>query len=456
MTTSPDTTSPADTGSQVDPGPGHHLVGRGNRDGAALFRQWFTDLTQAPERGEHTAYVFVMGSFTELLNAFGVHTAFPEINSLQMAVRGVAADYLQQAEDHGYSPDICGYVKADVAMQLRGGRHPMGDIPPPSIAVYTNACATYVKWAEIWERLHGVPCVTIDLPGPRTESYLGASVRAEDRANELRYLVGQMHELIATLEQVTGTGFDIDRLREALGHANTQAQAWRRVHELNRSRPAVYNAVTDGTVYLGVANAFRGRPEGAAYFTDLVEELEHCARHGIAALDDERFRLAFVGVPCYPLFRGFNQMFADNGGVFVTSSYTSFASGGADIGFEYDLDHPVESLAEGMLVATQAGMHRMFHVDRWLADNATDFALDGILYHPIKSCRTVSTGLADARRSAAGLTGGLPSLFLESDMMDGRVVSEAQMRNRVEAFFEGLESRGVVEINRSPASGGTS
>jgi benzoyl-CoA reductase subunit B len=35
----------------------------------------------------------------------------------------------------------------------------------------------------------------------------------------------------------------------------------------------------------------------------------------------------------------------------------------------------------------------------------------------------------------------LPSLFIESDMMDSRVVTEAQMKNRIDAFFEGLASR---------------
>jgi len=35
----------------------------------------------------------------------------------------------------------------------------------------------------------------------------------------------------------------------------------------------------------------------------------------------------------------------------------------------------------------------------------------------------------------------IASLFIESDMMDRRVVSEAQMKNRIDAFFEGLASR---------------
>jgi benzoyl-CoA reductase subunit B len=68
------------------------------------------------------------------------------------------------------------------------------------------------------------------------------------------------------------------------------------------------------------------------------------------------------------------------------------------------------------------------------------FQVDGVVYHPIKSCRTVSTGLADNRRSLMAAR-DIPSLFIESDMMDRRVVSEAQLKNRIDAFFEGLASR---------------
>ena len=66
--------------------------------------------------------------------------------------------------------------------------------------------------------------------------------------------------------------------------------------------------------------------------------------------------------------------------------------------------------------------------------------MDGVVYHPIKSCRTVSTGLADSRRSLMAQT-NTASLFIESDMMDKRVVSEAQLKNRIDAFFEGLTTR---------------
>lgn len=418
------------------------MVGRGNRDGAQLFRDWFENMTHAPERGEQSAYVFVMGSIAEILRAFDFHTVFPEINSLQTAVRRVAHEYLNTAEDYGYSPDICGYVKADVAMQLRGGQHPMGRIPKPDIAVYTNACNTYIKWAEIWERMYHIPIVTLDVPG--TRQHLGQTWPGHpDFEEDKKYVAAQLEELITTCEEVSGKKFDIDKLREIMTHANAMTRAWKRLLKLNQNTPSVFNAVTDGTVYLGMANGFRGTEAGARYFNQVVEEMEYKVAHKIGTLHDEKYRLIFVGVPCYPIFRRFNEMFAEWGGAFVSSTYLWFASGGTNLGVEYDVNRPLDSLAEGVLISVRHAMDSMFFQHQTLIDMIQPFKVDGVVYHPIKSCRTVSTGLADNRRALLAAT-DVGSLFIESDMMDKRVVSEAQLKNRIDAFFEGLATRKVM------------
>jgi len=415
------------------------IVGRGNNDGAQLFRDWYTELNETAEQGGQSAYVFVMGSMNEILKTFDLPVVFPEINSLQTAVRRVAHEFLDEAEDYGYSPDICGYVKADVAVQLRGGEHPMGRIPKPSIAVLTNACNTYIKWAEIWERMHDCPIFTIDIPGSREadgQTWPGNA----DFENDRRYVEAQLKELITMCEKVTGKKFDIDRLREVLGHANELSRGWERILELNKNRPSLFNALTDGTIYLGVANGFRGTEQGARYFTELVEEMEYKAKHNIGTLTEELYRLVFVGVPCYPIFRRFNELFTEWGGTFVNSTYLWFASGGTNVGFQYDIKRPIESLAEGVLVSVRDSMDSMFYQDRVIDGMIDGFHIDGVIYHPIKSCRTVSTGLADGRRHLME-NRDIATLFLESDMMDRRVVSEAQMKNRIDAFFEGLASR---------------
>jgi benzoyl-CoA reductase subunit B len=415
------------------------LVGRANENGARLFREWFQGLTAAAAEGRGAAYVFVMGSLCELLRVFDFPIVFPEINSLQTAVRRVAHEYLNEAESYGFSPDICGYVKADVAVQLRGGAHPMGKIPKPALAVATNACNTYVKWGEIWERMYGIPVFTLDIPGSRGAG-LASAPGSDDFERDRRYVEEQLRELITLCERVSGKRFDIDRLREHMGHANTLSAGWQQVLQLNRSRPAVFNALSDGTVFLGVANGFRGTAEGAAYFTDLVEEMRHKAEHGIGTPIEEKWRLIFVGVPCYPIFRRFSELFSDWGGVFVHSTYLRFASGGAHLGFAYDLARPIESLAEGVLLGVRDAMDSMFFQTPLLVEMIDGHAADGVVFHPIKSCRTVSTGLADTRRALMAVR-DVPSLFIESDLMDRRVVSEAQMKNRIDAFFEGLAAR---------------
>ena len=415
------------------------IIGRGNTEGAELFSNWFSDLTQTADNDGSAAYVFVMGSLVEILRSFDLPVVFPEINSLQTAVRHVAHEYLDEAEDYGYSPDICGYVKADVAVQLGGGKHPAGKIPRPSIAVLTNACNTYIKWAEIWERLYDTQVFTLDVPGSRSASSL-ATLGNGGLERDRRYVEAQIRELINTCEQLTGKQFDIDRLRDVLGYCNTVSASWKRIIELNQTRPAVFNALTDGTIYLGVANGLRGTPEAAGYFSDLVDEMELKVAEGVGTLDEETYRLSFVGVPCYPIFRRFNEMFSDWGGVFVNSTYLWFASGGGNLGFQYDLDRPIESLAEGVLLSTRDAMDSMFYNDRVVGSMIEDFGIDGVVYHPIKSCRTVSTGLADGRRALMEQH-NVATLFIESDMMDRRVISEAQMKNRVDAFFEGLGTR---------------
>jgi benzoyl-CoA reductase subunit B len=315
----------------------------------------------------------------------------------------------------------------------------MGTIPKPAIAVYTNACNTYIKWAEIWERMYDIPTFTFDVPGSRCAGPPSLPGSAEFE-NDRRYVAAQLRELIPLLERVSGVKFDIDRLRENMAYANAMNRDWKRVLELNRSRPAPFNALSDGTIFLGVANAHRGTEAGAAYFAELAAEMEYKSARGIGTLAEEIYRLIFVGVPCYPIFRRFTELFTELGGSFVNSTYLWFASGGSNTGYQSRLDDPLEGLAEGLLISVRDAMDSMFFITDPVLKMYRDYQANGVIFHPIKSCRTVSTGIADSRRALMQAE-DVPSLFIESDMMDRRVVSEAQLKNRIDAFFEGLTTR---------------
>jgi len=431
-------------------GDGKILVGRGVADGARLFRDWFNGLTELARRGETAAYCFVAGNLIEILRTFDIPVTLPEINALQTAFRHVAGSYLEDAEDYGYSPDICGYVKIGVGIELRGGEHPMGLIPKPKMALLNNYCNTFIKWGEIWERTYDCPVVSIDYPMGRAHGEMPTP--GTDKFNyEKDYVKGQILEVIEICEKITGRKFDQDKFRQILKWSNDINRDWMRCVEFNKKHPAVFNALTDGTVYLGVLNALRGTEEASIYFRNLVEELEYRVAHGIGALQKspegtvpmkQTFRLALVGTPCYPIFSAFNEMFAKWGGVFVYSSYIDFASVGALSGYQYHADakDPLDSYAAGQLILHSYGMESIFNDSANLKSRAPDYGIDGVIFHPVKSCRTASTGMADMRRIVSDNL-GLPTLFIESDLVDSRVVAEAPMRNRVDAFFEGLISR---------------
>ncbi|GEM_PF-7105116 len=78
-------------------------------------------------------------------------------------------------------------------------------------ALATNMCNTYIKWAEIWERIYGCPVFVLDLPAWR------GTGAGETFQHDRRYAEGQLRDLVALCERLTERAFDIDRLRGAAG-----------------------------------------------------------------------------------------------------------------------------------------------------------------------------------------------------------------------------------------------
>lgn len=423
--------------------PHSDLIGATRTESRRLMEGWWGEMTTAEEEGRPVANVFVMGSIAEILRTFDIPMSFPEITSLQTAVRGKSMEYLTAAEDYGYSPDICGYVKVDTGLHLTGRNHPNGKLPKPSLVVAPNTCNTYIKWAEIWERMYGCPVLVLDLPGWRgTGSDLAAD--SETFKRDCAYVEGQLRELIRLCEQVTGKQFDVDRLREVMGEVNTLAVLYQEAIAENKHRPAPFDAMLDGLNYMGIANAYRGNPAGSDFMRLARDELRERVRLGLGAIPDEKYRLLLIGTACYSHFRRFLELFHEWGGVFAHSEYMTFGGGGIDKGIHYDLKRPIESLAEQILLTSQQSFFSVSFSQEWQANVVSEWGIDGICFHGVKSCRTVSTGMPDSREWQMRHN-DIPGLFIQSDLVDGRLWSDAQMKNRVDAFFEALASRKALE-----------
>lgn len=412
-----------------------------HREGQQLFKAWYTGLEGANERGEHVANVFVMGNAIEILRCFDFRLVFPEINALQTGVRKVSEEYLRDSEDYGYSPDVCSYVKADVGLIMREQKHPSGTIPKADIAIASNMCATFIKWGEIWERMLKTPTFVLDLPGQRAGNWKVRPGDAQHMADS-QWVEAQFRDLITRCEQITGKRFDLDRLAEVQDRVNRMVGHWNNIMAMNRVSPAPYNAMLDGLTYIGIMNVYRGTEEGVEFMRKLENELRAKVARGEGRVADERFRLLFSGTPCYVSMRRLVELFESWGGVFAYSDYLTFAAGGMDAGdLVYDTSRPLESLAEISALAAQRGLSNQFFGHERLAEQIKDYDVDGVVFHGIKSCRFVSSGMADTR-NYLNESLRLPSLYIESDLIDPRYWSDAQIKNRVDAFFESLASRG--------------
>jgi len=403
--------------------------GRGRDLQKQLLADWYRKLEKAPEEGRKVAYLFVPGNVAELLRAFDFEVCYPEINALQCGVKKISTGFLMTAEDMGYSSDVCGYVKNDIGLWKEGNRSPFGRLPRPDLLLCTYCgCTTFIKWFEALSEYYDVPLVMIDVPYQRNG-------RVEP--GDVDYLVGQLRELVATCERITGRTFSKDRLREILEHSARAEDLWVEILQSARRRPSPFDAYFEAVFFMAPIYALRGTSQCVDYYLAAKREIDERLEHGLTPAGEERFRVVVEGPPPWPAFRAFWELFKEWGVVAVASTYSK-VGGFWDRGFRHDPRRPFESIAEYCLGCyTNQSLPMRADLIRSYVD---EYAADAVVIHSVKSCRSFSVGQADFREEFTR-TRGIPTLLVESDLVDPRYFQHAQLKNRIDAFFESLEHR---------------
>ena len=398
----------------------------------------YTALSHARQEGRKVVYTFVPGNLTELLRSFDLLPVLPEINALQSGMRKLSGEYIAEAEKLGHSEDVCTYVKCDIGMLKKGNIGPTGErLPDPDLLLLSyTGCFTFMKWFELLRQEYDCPVAMLHVP-----------YQAEGRIHphHVEYIVKQLRtEVIPKLEAISGQRYDEDRLREML-RLSAQAEddlVW--VLESAKHVPSPIDAYFGGVYYIGpIFTAFRGTPEGVSYYRVLREEVEERLRLGLGPLtpegsqEKERYRLVIEGPPNWTSFREFWKMFYDEGAVIVASSYTK-VGGLYDGGFRHDPKRPLETLAEYCLGCyTNLGLPtRLALLERYIRE----YRADGFMVNSIKSCNSFSVGQLLMLRQLEQKT-GVPGGFIESDLVDPRYFSAANIKNRIESYLQMLEQK---------------
>jgi benzoyl-CoA reductase subunit B len=259
------------------------------------------------------------------------------------------------------------------------------------------------------------------------------------------YVVNQLKEkIIPALERISGVKFDIDRLRGYMRESQKAEEDLVRVLQSAKHRPSPIDGYFGGVYYIGpIFTAFRGTPEATRFYQMLNAEVQERVRLGKGPMTpegemaEEKYRLVVEGPPNWTSFRDFWKMFYDEGAVVVASTYAK-VGGVYDFGFRHDAERPLESLAEYCL-GCYTNLNFPQRIDM-ICKYIEEYQADGLLINSIKSCNSFSAGQLLILREVEKRT-GKPAAFIESDLVDPRYFSAANIKNRLESYFQMIKQK---------------
>jgi benzoyl-CoA reductase subunit B len=401
----------------------------------------YEKLTNAKELGLKTSSTFVPGNLNELTRCFDIVNNLPEINALGNAMRKQSGAMISDAEKMGHSEDVCTYVKADIGMMAKGNIAPNGKpMPNPDMLLLSyTGCYTFLKWFELLREQYKCPTVMLHVP------YQGDG-KGQITQSMRDYVVKQIkEEVIPTMEQVSGVKFDIDKLRELMRNSAKAEDNLVWVLQSAKKKPSPIDGYFGAVYYIGpIFSAFRGTTDAVEFYDLLRGEIQERTDKGLGPvtpdgeMGKEKYRLVTEGPPNWTNFREFWKMFYDEGAVCVASSYSKVGGVYDYDGFRHDPENPIESLAEYCLGCyTNRNLPER---TKMMADYIEDYEADGLLINSIKSCNSFAAGELLMLREVENLT-GKPGAFIETDLVDPRYFSPANVKNRLESYFQMIEQK---------------
>ncbi len=394
-----------------------------------LMAGHFRDVDAAArDPGQKVAWCTSVGP-AELLRSFGFHVYYPENHGAMLGATRRASEFIPLANAVGYSPDICSYLTSDIGAFLAKDTplqkaYGLEGVPRPDVLVYnTNQCRDVQDWFAFYAREFGVPSLGVNSP-----MKLGTVTR-----DVVSGMVAQYRSLLADLERISGRPFDIDRFREVLALSARTSALWKETLWTARHRPSPLTFF-DACILMGPAVVLRGTPDAVAFYEELLGELRERVDQGVAAVDGERHRIYWEGMPVWGKLRELAEFFQELSACAVVSTYCNSwifdafeeAAHGGD---------PFEGMARAYLelFIARSDSAKEAVVARLLEE----FSVDGIVYHDAKTCPNNSNtryGLPQRLKERSGV----PYVIVYGDLNDLRCFSEEQSKTSIEAFVEQL------------------
>ncbi|MFC1989758.1 2-hydroxyacyl-CoA dehydratase subunit D [Chloroflexota bacterium] len=391
-----------------------------------LMAQHFLEIDEAVRtKSKKVAWCSSVGP-AELALSLGFLVYYPENHAAILGANRTASDYIPIANACGYSPDICSYLTSDVGAYLKGETpltkaYGIQKIPKPDVLLYnTNQCREVYDWASFYSREFKVPLLGINTP----------HTQRQIREDTVKSVAAQLEQMVSGLEEAAGRPFDIDEFREVLATSRECSLLWEAVLDTASAKPSPLSFF-DGCIHMGPAVVMRGRKEANDYYRMLLEEMKERIDQGVAAVEGERYRFYWEGMPIWGKLRSLSELFARLKVCVTVSTYCS-----SWVFSAFDPNDPFQSMARAYS-SIFIGQDDTWK-ENYIADRVERFAIDGILFHDARTCASnTNNRYGMANRLSERL--GIPHLVINGDLNDLRCYSEEQSVTNIEAFVEQIE-----------------
>jgi benzoyl-CoA reductase/2-hydroxyglutaryl-CoA dehydratase subunit BcrC/BadD/HgdB len=321
-------------------------------------------------------------------------------------------------------------------------------------------CDPRNKWYQAAQQyMPDVPIYNVDLPYPLYEKDIK---EVDIQEYYIKFIVEELRGLVKFLERQTGKKMDYDHLKVLVAISE---KTWNLIWETYELRRAVPTPMGTGdAMNTMVPMAYMmGTQEGYDFFVRLNKELKDKIARKEGVIPDEKYRLLWGGgLPSWFALNDFNY-FNSKGAVFPVETTYRIIEPIYKLNIP-DTNDPIERLAWRWFrrwtfwyEKTRERPGSEPDVER-LIQYIEDYLIDGVVMHEAFSCRTWHLGLIwqlnqlkkiykpipvlvlrpDGKKKTENRE--LPSLILESDIIDISSYSEIDTRNRIDAFIETLKS----------------
>lgn len=369
-----------------------------------LFMSTVRSVLRALGKPERSVWSNIFGPF-EIFQCFDLQGVSVEALATFLSGFGIEDYFIDRAEAEGIASTLCSYHK-----NFMGGVY-SDVLPTPAYAVTTTTvCDGNLSSFRLASMMRGIDLTVLDVPhkwSPEGE----------------KYLAGQLREMTADLERITGRQFDINELKAAINRENESKKYFETF--LEATKEICYpNTLALNMCMLFATHLNIDTQETLDFFKALAEDVNNYKPYTGS-------RIMWIHLqPFYDevLKEIFNISYDNNIQVF-------------DFNMDYmdqmDEDHPFEAIARKMIDSRYNGdfSRKM----KFIGDLMDEYRPDGAIHYCHWGCKQSSGGVMQIKEVAAQR--GIPLLILDGDAIDRRNSHEGQIRTRTEAFIEMLGNR---------------